>query len=650
MIIRSVRLQRFRAVYDATLNFDKLTALVGPNGCGKSSFLRALDAFYSTTPGIESDDFYNRDTGEEIVIAVTYTGLSDDARTLFASYLVDGNLTVERVFTWDNGKVTARYHGARPQHGAFAGIRALLAQTGQTNNAKEYYNTLRRQQYYSSLVTANGKAAIEEQLAAWETAHPDELEPMRDDGQFFGFTTVATGYLARFTRYLFIPAVRDAAQDGAEVKDSPLTELMNYIRTLIENNEGVAALREQASQQFEELLSCDGEPHLRLLSRELTDILTTYVPDAAVEVDWTTTGGITLGLPKAGTKLCEDGYSAPVARTGHGLQRAFIMTLLQHLITIRDRAGAGETAQVPNLVLGIEEAELYQHPDRQRHIARLLLDLACGQPGGAANRTQVVYCTHSPLFVGIDRVDQVRMVRKVDGEDGRPKVTSVAQTSMDEVAHQLAVVSNARNPEAFTGDSLRHRTRTLMTPWMNEGFFANVAVLVEGETDRAAILGMSKAMGREMEGYGISVIPCDGKASIDRPALIFRNLGIQVYLVWDGDRGGNESPRPNHTLLNIAGAFAEDWPDTTVAETYACFSVNLEQTLRQEIGEPLFRSVLDRLKSELGISEDGHALKNPNFVQQLITEAQAQGQACGTLQAIVERIWALRYQRQLVPA
>ena len=28
-----------------------------------------------------------------------------------------------------------------------------------------------------------------------------------------------------------------------------------------------------------------------------------------------------------------------------------------------------------------------------------------------------------------------------------------------------------------------------MTPWMGEGFFADVVVLVEGEDDRAAILG-----------------------------------------------------------------------------------------------------------------------------------------------------------------
>jgi len=652
MLIRSIRVERFRSLYDATLQFDDLTALVGPNGCGKSSFLRALDTFYSTTPVIEKDDFYNCDTSEEIVIAVTYTALSDAARDLFGLYLVDGDLTVERVFTWnDASKPIAHYHGARPQHPAFSAIRVLLAQTGQAQGARELYNTLRRQQEYNELAAANSKAAIEEQFTVWETIHQEQCAPMRDDGQFFGFTPVATGLLSRFTRYLFVPAVRDAAMDATEGKGSPLTELMDYIRATIDRHEGVMALREHASQQFEELLASGAQPQLIRHSQELTDILRTYVPDATVEIDWATLGGISIGLPKADTKLCEDGYSARVARTGHGLQRAFILSLLQYLVSIRTAVGDDdEAATMPNLVLGIEEPELYQHPDRQRYIARMLFDLASRNVDGVAVQTQVLYCTHSPLFVGIDRVDKLRLVRKVDGEENCPKVTSVVQTSLNDVAHQLAVLTNARNPATFTGETLRQRTCTLMTPWVNEGFFANVVVLVEGEMDRAAILGMSKALGREMEGNGISVIPCDGKDKLDRPALIFQNLGIQVYLIWDGDNDGRQPMQANRTLLSIVGAPQEDWPATTVADTYACFAVNLETMLRQEIGETLFTTVMERLKQELGIAQNDHAMKNPYFVQQLLAQAQEAGHECRTLRSIVEKIWALRYQRQLVPA
>ncbi len=59
--------------------------------------------------------------------------------------------------------------------------------------------------------------------------------------------------------------------------------------------------------------------------------------------------------------------------------------------------------QLPNLVLAIEEPELYQHPSRQRHLASVLLNLAEGALPGVAKNTQVIYTTHSPLFVGLDR-------------------------------------------------------------------------------------------------------------------------------------------------------------------------------------------------------------------------------------------------------
>lgn len=47
MIIKSVQVKNFRSIKDEILQCDKLTALVGANGSGKPSFLRAIELFYS---------------------------------------------------------------------------------------------------------------------------------------------------------------------------------------------------------------------------------------------------------------------------------------------------------------------------------------------------------------------------------------------------------------------------------------------------------------------------------------------------------------------------------------------------------------------------------------------------------------------------
>ena len=57
MIIESVRIKNFRSIEDETLSCDRLAALVGANGSGKSSFLRGLELFYAAAPKIGIDDF-----------------------------------------------------------------------------------------------------------------------------------------------------------------------------------------------------------------------------------------------------------------------------------------------------------------------------------------------------------------------------------------------------------------------------------------------------------------------------------------------------------------------------------------------------------------------------------------------------------------
>jgi predicted ATPase len=136
MIIQSVHVKNFRSVLDEVLSCSKLTAIVGPNGAGKSSFLRAIELFYDASAKVEVGDFYNEDTGEEIVIGVTFADLSAVAKKRFDAYLQGDTLTVERVIRCDDGRVSSSYHGASLQHAGFRGIREGLAIKDRGKTAK----------------------------------------------------------------------------------------------------------------------------------------------------------------------------------------------------------------------------------------------------------------------------------------------------------------------------------------------------------------------------------------------------------------------------------------------------------------------------------------------------------------------------------
>jgi len=653
VIVKSLRVSNFRSLLEGTLNCESLTALVGPNGAGKSSFLRALELFYSPTPTVTADDYYNHDTSKDIEIAITFTDLMPKEIGRFSSRMSGSDLLVMRVLTAGGGKNSGKYYGFRLQNPDFSNVRA--------NTGRELlglYRELREKNGYD-LPAARSQADAEAAMEEWENANTNKLELGRDDGQFFGFTNVARGYLGDLTRFLFIPAVRDAAEDVNEGRSSAITALMDLVvRATLTSRKEFAELKEEMRSKYQAITDPANLPELGLLAGRLTDTLSQYYADTGVKIDWQKGGEIDLPLPKADVRIVEDRFEMPVTRMGHGLQRAFIFTLLQHLAVAsipKESAEVSESEQPESqsgntdsprlsLIIGIEEPELYQHPSRQRHFARILLDLAQGRIQGVAARTQIIYASHSALLVDIDRFSQVRRVTRKPSADGLPKVSSVAETDWDKVAEILWKADGSPFPK-YTGETLKPRVAPVMTPWMNEGFFADTVVLVEGEDDRAAILGMAQLNKIDLEALGCTVIPCLGKPNMDRPAAIFSELNIPSYLIWDSDHreykeneksSEEECKKTNRRLLNICGQVAEDWP-SGVSETHACFHIDLETTLRDEIGPELFDTLVEECRANMRMKKK-YALKNPMVFERVLKSAATKGKKSETMEAIVAAI------------
>jgi len=552
------------------------------------------------------------------------------------------NLTVERVFSWDGSKAGTKLHGSKLQNPDFQAIR----DAGSATDKKNAYESLRAKEEYSNLPKWKNATETPEFLNQWEVNNPARCKMMRDEGQFFGFKEVGEGYLGRFTQFLFIPAVRDASADAAESRGSVLTTLMDLVvRSVIANKDAVVKLKEETQKQYKDIMDVDKLTELKTLSEDINTTLKTFVSNASVVLKWLPLGDVDIPMPKADVKLKEDSYESAVIRAGHGLQRAFILTMLQHLAIAQASPAKREQIkpdELPCLVLAIEEPELYQHPNRQRHLAKILLQLASGETPGVAHNTQIIYSTHSPLFVGIDRIHQIRLLRKVLGNESKPKVTKIITTNLSKVA-EAVWKAEGEQKEKFTATTMLPRLRTIMTPWMSEGFFADVAVLVEGEDDRAAILGVAKATKNiDMESEGFSVIPCGGKTNLDRPATIFKQLGIPVYIIWDSDKGDSEAdPKENHKLLRLMNQPEEDWP-SIIEECFACFENNMETTLAGEIGAEYFEDRLTECRRGFCIPKKKHAIKNPTVIATIIQKAQGEGLTSKTLNTVLEKILALK--------
>ncbi len=328
MELSQVRVRNFRSVLDERLSCDRLTALVGRNGAGKSSFLRALELFYDSAAKVNDADFYAEDTSREIQIELTFSGLSSAALELFKPYLDGNTLTVTRVFRQGSGGKTASYHGNRLQHPGFNEVRAATSKRETTRRYKE----LRNDPSYRDLPPVRAADDALEALSAWEAGKPAACRPMQDNGQFFGFSGVAQGYLGRYTRFIRVPAVRDALADATEGRDSHLTEVMDLvIRGALSERADIEGFRRDTQGRYEKLLDPAGLPELKELEKRLATTLSRYAPEASATLTWSRFAPVTIPMPKAQVRLCEDGYESAVDQTGHGLQRAFIFTMLEEM-------------------------------------------------------------------------------------------------------------------------------------------------------------------------------------------------------------------------------------------------------------------------------------------------------------------------------
>ena len=625
-----MNVKHLRSICDETLNFDNLTALVGPNGSGKSSFLRALNLFHMEKLDVTEDDFYNRDTTKEIIITITFNQLSDEAKTHFSSYIRDEELVIEMVIQEAEDKFESIYYGSRLRNPNFDDIR----KSNNVSNALKEYAKIQKDYGFPDCKT---RKSVNEVLDSWESVNLNKCDFLRDEGQFFGFKGVGRGYLNKFIKFVHIPAVRDASLDANEGKNSALTELVKTtIREKLKQKIEIQEFENETRKKYEQIFGQNNPHEFSSMSESLTKILHNYVPDAKISLSWDPE--FKLELPSAIANLIEDEYPASVENAGHGLQRAFIITMLQYLSTIKEENITEQSLDLPTVVLTIDEPELYQHPNRQRHLSKICIKLSEETTSTNTSKMQIVYCTHSPHFIGLDRIQQIRLLKKDKAKNNYPKITKIISVDIKTLVTKL----NDLHRKKFSDKNISLLLHVVMTSLMNEGFFAKVVVLVEGDSDRAAILGTAEAMGIELESLGVSVIPCDSKYSMDTPAVVFREFKIPTYLIWDNDKNGEgdaavTAKKDNRRLLKLLNEHEEDYP-SCIKPNYACLDHDLEEIIKNKIGVEDYECMIDKYRKKHNLRSKKKAQKNPVIVSALLEELYNKGEIPDTLTEIVKKI------------
>lgn len=657
MFIKKVEIKNFRCIRNACLECDNLTALIGRNGSGKSSFLYSLDAFYDIAAPLTIEDFFNRDSNSPIEIRVTYGGLRDDERETFKPYIRDNGLMVTKRVSYENGRIVQRYYAAALQIPEFVTIRARPTKT----ECRFAWNALVDQPGELAGVGPKARSAneVEQFMTEYESQHPELLKPFEKEEQFFGPRNIGGGLLDKFTKYVLVPAVREASDEATGRKGAIYQILDTIVIRKVEARKDIQEFKSKFSEEARKLYTSENLTELSELGDSISGTLAKFAPGSLLKLDWDEFEPPEVKLPAAVATLTEDNFEGEISRKGHGLQRALIVSLLQHLAMIRpeEKKAEGviasepeprEPSAGPDLILAIEEPELYLHPSRCRYMCELLVQLAAESGRGGSAGNQIIYTTHSPYLVDLHRFDQVRVIRKKSSADCNVPNTSVNRFTYDQLSRELARICNT-DPSNFTRESVQARAMSVMNTIVSEGFFSDSVVIVEGPSDVGILWKLQEIMSKKWSQLGITVVPAGGKNNIDRPAVIFRGLSIPTYFIFDadtrykgkGDKDEKNTINRNRRYLCLANVPPEDFPDTQVHEGWAVFSDNLESELGLALGEDSFQAIRDQVALELGYAEAARSTKNIEGAARFIEIAYKKGKRVPVLEDIIEMVTRL---------
>ena len=217
----------------------------------------------------------------------------------------------------------------------------------------------------------------------------------------------------------------------------------------------VRELQSEFTGRLKDLYNADKLSEFDELGAAISKTLNIYVPNAELKLRVTEPSLPEIPNPATIAELIEDEYAGAIDRKGHGLQRALIFSLLQHLAvaepiepdersedddegeeelqrkdfdsTEDDALSSSTQAASPDVIIAIEEPELYQHPLRGKV---LIADFSknVSREHYSALAGEIKFCTRRilPILLIFNALIHWRIMRKHKQVDVEPPCSSVA--------------------------------------------------------------------------------------------------------------------------------------------------------------------------------------------------------------------------------
>ncbi len=510
MHIKKIIISNFRGIKEPTeILFNDFTCIVGKNDVGKSTVLKAVDAFLNDTT-ITVDD-KNVDSDSSLIsIAVEFDTadinvvLDDTIPTSFKKEDIvseDGFLKVKKVWDTAQVKIKPKWYVARKKHKEdfllltekeLINLCIKLDLSTQKANGEEYNNKEKREKirkYYQE----QGAGFVFE-YSELPTTGTTRLKKIYD---------AIRKELPSFEYFKADSSLSDSDTSVQKYfKDKALKMLNEQIDT--------ADLEEQVREKIADSLNT--------ITEKINSVLSAKEQiQAQVNFDWSK-------LVSTAFKCKAQDVNIPLSSRGDGFRRITMMSYFEML--------AEERHESKNVIFGFEEPETFLHPTTQRLLSESL-------KGMSDNGYQVVITTHSPNIVSLCDISNLVHITK---NDGQYLVMQNDTVNVKSIVEDLGIKSDDSLLRLFD-DNIK-------------GLF-----LVEGPDDVKAYRHVAKmykqagVIDKNFDDCKVVLIPVGGCSSIQHWTNfdVIKKIGKPYFILLDSDKESTDAVSPNLTKLHTLG-------------------------------------------------------------------------------------------------
>lgn len=524
MKLKKIKIEKFRSIDSIDIELNNTLIMLGENNSGKSNIVRGIELFFEdSVRGITEEYFYFKQRNVPISIALTFGELTQEEKNqkYLKHWIFNDQIRIKKLIEWDSSsdKYTMALYGwqATPKEdyfnlSKFEEYKTNIKDIVRDKNLPDYFKTEK-----GTITQASYQDGVRRHIEAG-LVELDKPDWIKNPG---GYREVFSNLLPKF--YL-LPAVRDAQDESKTTQQTVLGKLINDLTNrIISKNPKF----EEVKQQIDGLKKYlnrqeNGDDSERLqevkdLEQNLSDFISENMPGSRVEIEIITPELI--DLFKDTIIRLDDSISTSIDSKGHGLQRALIFAYIRAYAKILSSIEEADKIVFKNFILGIEEPELFLHPNGQRKMMNVLSNIA--------SNDQVILCTHSNFFVNMFNYKDIVIVKR---ENNGP--TSTFQY-LGDIFESEDIEAKKRLKKVFRYLSLFDLSRS-------ELFFSKSVVLVEGDTEKFMLPFWASKFAEQDKSYdltanNICIVECGGKTNLHVFMRVLNKFRIPYIVIHDID-------------------------------------------------------------------------------------------------------------------